>query len=85
VIAADLPRDETVRLSSLCRLGLLDSHPEERFDRITRVARRLFDVPIALVTLVDAGRQWFKSNQGLDATETPATLPSVPTPSSVTT
>jgi diguanylate cyclase (GGDEF)-like protein len=74
VTAAEIPRDESVRLSALRRLGLLDSHPEERFDRITRVARRLFDVPIALVSLVDADRQWFKSNQGLDAVETPRDL-----------
>ena len=44
--------------------------PEERFDRFTRVARRMFGVPIALVSLVDADRQWFKSRQGLEATET---------------
>ncbi len=45
--------------------------PEERFDRITRIARQLFSVPIALVSLVDEDRQWFKSRQGLDAKQTP--------------
>jgi PAS domain-containing protein len=51
-------------------LGLLDTDAEERFDRITRLAQTLFDVPIALITLVDSDRQWFKSSQGLEAKET---------------
>lgn len=68
---AALPSDEANRLASLRGLGLLDTPAEERFDRITRMAQRLFDVPIALVSLVDEDRQWFKSHQGLDATETP--------------
>lgn len=68
---ADLPADEASRLAELRSLSLLDSEPEERFDRVTRLAQRLFDVPIALVSLVDADRQWFKSRQGLSASETP--------------
>lgn len=68
--AAELPPDETARLQSLWSLDLLDSAPDERFDRITRLAQTLFKVPIALVSLVDEQRQWFKSRQGLDATET---------------
>jgi diguanylate cyclase (GGDEF)-like protein len=64
------PKDETVRLCALQNLKVLDTLPEERFDRITRLATRLFDVPIALVSLVDADRQWFKSRQGLAAPET---------------
>lgn len=52
-------------------LGLLGTAAEERFDRVTRLAVKLFDVPIALVTLLDADRQWFKANTGLDASETP--------------
>jgi diguanylate cyclase (GGDEF)-like protein len=63
--------NERQRLATLRSLRLLDTPPEERFDRITRLARRLFDVPIALVSLVDAERQWFKSRQGLQACETP--------------
>jgi diguanylate cyclase (GGDEF)-like protein len=51
-------------------LNILDTKPEERFDRLTRLAKRLFGVPIALVSLVDTNRQWFKSRQGLDAEET---------------
>ena len=66
-----IPASEERRLTTLHSLGLLDSEPEARFDAITRVAARLFDVPIALISLVDANRQWFKSRQGLDATETP--------------
>jgi diguanylate cyclase (GGDEF)-like protein len=65
------PEDEAERLSELHSLDILDSGVEERFDRITRLAQRLFNVPIALVTLVDDDRQWFKSRRGVDVTETP--------------
>lgn len=65
-----VPLDETLRLRSLQSLRILDSAPEERFDRVTRMVRRLFDVEICLVSLVDSDRQWFKSKQGLDACET---------------
>ncbi len=68
---APLPSNEVQRLSALRALHILDTPAEERFDRITRLAQRLFDVPIALVSLVDENRQWFKSCQGLDLTETP--------------
>ena len=63
--------DEPVRLADLRSLGILDTPPEERFDRITRLAQKIFDVPIALISLVDSHRQWFKSCQGLAVTETP--------------
>ncbi len=66
----DIPANEAERLAALHALKVLDTPAEARFDRITRVAQRHFDVPIALVSLVDEGRQWFKSCQGLDATET---------------
>ncbi len=65
-----VPLDETVRLLSLHSLRILDSAPEERFDRVTRMAQRVFDVDICLVSLVDTDRQWFKSKQGLDACQT---------------
>ncbi|MHC5011618.1 MAG: GGDEF domain-containing protein [Planctomycetota bacterium] len=71
MIEPAIPDDEVQRLRTLRALELLDTPPEERFDRVTRLARRLFDVPIALVSLVDEDRQWFKSRQGLDAEETP--------------
>jgi diguanylate cyclase (GGDEF)-like protein len=66
----DIPQDEQARLETLRSLGILDSPPEERFDRLTRMAKRLFGVPIALVSLVDENRQWFKSCFGLGVSET---------------
>lgn len=68
---AALPRDEEARLEAVHRLGLLDTEAEERFDRHTRIAAAALDAPIALVTLVDRDRQWFKSHQGFDFSETP--------------
>lgn len=62
--------DEGGRLAALTRLAILDTPTEERFDRHTRLAQRLFGLPIALVSLVDRDRQWFKSHMGLDAPET---------------
>jgi phosphoribosyl 1,2-cyclic phosphodiesterase/DNA-binding response OmpR family regulator len=70
-IKASLPEDEDCRLASLRELRILDTEPEERFDRITRLAAAVFDVPIALVSLVDKDRQWFKSCYGISAKETP--------------
>ena len=70
-VPARLPTNEAQRLRSLYSLGILDTSPQERFDRLTRLACRLFDVKIALVSLVDSDRQWFKSKVGLDVTETP--------------
>lgn len=69
--APDQPEDEVTRVATLRSLNILDTSAEERFDRLTRLAKRLFGVPIALVSLVDANRQWFKSCVGLDALETP--------------
>jgi GGDEF domain-containing protein len=69
--APKIPANEAQRLAALEALDILDTAPEERFDRITRIARRLFGVPIALVSLIDSDRQWFKSKQGLAATQTP--------------
>ncbi|HDY7837639.1 TPA: sensor domain-containing diguanylate cyclase [Vibrio vulnificus] len=65
------PDNEPQRIADLHSLNILDTAAEERFDRVTRIARRLFDVPIALVSLVDEDRQWFKSCFGLNASETP--------------
>lgn len=64
-----LPLDETARLQSLNSLCILDTPSEERFDRITRMAKRVFGVDICLISLVDADREWFKSKQGLEACE----------------
>ena len=70
MIEPPVPLDETARLMSLHALRILDTAPEHRFDRITRMAKKLFDVEICLISLVDNNRQWFKSKQGLDACET---------------
>lgn len=67
----DFPSDENERLEDLKSLDVLDTAPEEKFDRLTRMAKRMFDVPIALVSLVDENRQWFKSCIGVDVNETP--------------
>ena len=63
--------NEELRIQSLCALGLLDTPQEDRFDRITRLAAKAFAVPIALVTMVDGSRQWFKSKVGLEIDGTP--------------
>jgi len=65
-----VPDDEERRLKALQDLGVLDTTPEARFDRLTRLAALAFDVPMALVSLVDHDRQWFKSAHGVDASET---------------
>jgi diguanylate cyclase (GGDEF)-like protein len=67
----DIPQDEAVRLKALQSLNILDTSSEERFDCLTRMAKRLFNVPIALVSIVDENRQWFKSCIGLSVSETP--------------
>lgn len=69
--SAPFPFDEDLRIAALRGLNILDTEPEERFDRFTRLAKRLFDVPIAQVTLIDTDRQWFKSGAGESGPETP--------------
>tara|TARA_R110002167_G_scaffold1917_3_gene9648 strand:- start:109561 stop:110523 length:963 start_codon:yes stop_codon:yes gene_type:complete len=66
-----IPENEAERLHALRTLQILDTSHEERFDRVTRMAKRMFGVSTSLVTLIDEDRQWFKSKQGLDITETP--------------
>jgi diguanylate cyclase (GGDEF)-like protein len=66
----DFPANEKERLKTLRSIDILDTDPEERFDRLTRMAKRVFGVSIALVSMVDENRQWFKSRAGLDASET---------------
>ena len=69
---ANSPHDgEAERLAALLAYGILDTPPEAGFEHITSVVTRLFNVPIATVTLVDADRQWFKSVRGLEVRETP--------------
>lgn len=69
--SAPLAPNEQQRLALLQGLQLLDSAPEPVFDSLTRLAARLLGVPIALLSLVDSQRQWFKSRVGLEAPETP--------------
>ena len=70
-VRAQTPVDETQRLETLHKLAILDTVPEERFDRITRIAAATLNVPIALISLVDKDRQWFKSCVGMNVSETP--------------
>ena len=67
---ACFPPDEILRLNSLMECRILDTSPEQVFDDLAKLASRLCDTPIALVSLVDADRQWFKSTVGIDAKET---------------
>jgi diguanylate cyclase (GGDEF)-like protein/PAS domain S-box-containing protein len=69
-----IPSSEHTRLAALASLDVLDTPAEHRFDRFTRLAAMSFGVPIALVSLVDEHRQWFKSRCGLDVTETPRSI-----------
>ncbi|MDP3783620.1 MAG: histidine kinase, partial [Sphingopyxis sp.] len=62
---------ERLRLDTLREYRILDTGPEEAFDRVTKMVADLYDAPIALVSLVDDCRQWFKSSYGLDVSETP--------------
>jgi GAF domain-containing protein len=68
---APLPKDEAERLDELAAYAILDSLPEREYDDLTRLAERLLDAPIVLISLVDSRRQWFKSTRGTDMTETP--------------
>lgn len=71
---APLPANEDQRLATLQEYRILDTAPDERFDRLTALAADLLDVPVALVSLVDAERQWFKSHHGLPVSETPRSI-----------
>jgi diguanylate cyclase (GGDEF)-like protein len=71
MIAAPKPENEDSRLAALHALKLLDTDSEERFDRITRLAQRVFGTSIATFTLVDADRQWFKSEVGAGGKQNP--------------
>ncbi|MET0266345.1 MAG: GGDEF and EAL domain-containing protein [Duganella sp.] len=69
-----LPSPEARRLDALYKLNILDTPPSEAFDRITRMAARLFNLPIAAVSLTDSDRQWFKSRVGVEHTSIPRHL-----------
>ncbi len=67
---APVPADEAARLEALQRYRILDTPPEQAYDDLTRLAARLCDTPISLLTLIDAERQWFKSRHGTEVSET---------------
>lgn len=68
---APLSSDEEARLVALRSYGILDTEAEDAFDDVTSIAAAICDTPMALVSFVDADRQWFKSRVGLEASETP--------------
>ena len=70
VIPAPIPTDDEHRLQALRQMLILDTPPEERFDRVVRFAAEEFEMPIVLVSLVDEKRQWFKARVGIDACQT---------------
>lgn len=71
---AQLPKNEEERLALLRGMNILDTPIEERFERITRIVCRSLNVPISAISLVDQNRQWFKSIQGLNVSETPRSI-----------
>ncbi|MGV3519614.1 ATP-binding protein [Luteitalea sp.] len=71
---APVPADESARLAALNRYEILDSPPEAAFDDLTAIASQVCGYPIAVMSLVDRDRQWFKSRVGVDVQETPRAL-----------
>lgn len=71
VVVPGKPENEAQRIATLKRAGLLDNPPLERFERVTRLTRAVFSVPFALITLVDAERQWFLSRHEFKVEQTP--------------
>ncbi len=71
MMAASIPANESDRLKALEALEILDTFPDEAFDRLARLAGSLLGSPMALISLIDRDRQWFKSHYGLNSSETP--------------
>lgn len=69
-----IPDNDADRVHALRRYGILDSAVEPSYERLTRLASRILDMPISLISLMDEERQWFKSKVGIDASETPRSL-----------
>lgn len=74
MISAKPPQNEAARLKKLKELNIMDTLEEQAYDDLTQLAAHICDAPIALVSLIDESRQWFKSHHGLEATETPRDL-----------
>lgn len=74
MMPAPIPDREAERLAALRAYAVLDTPPEESFDRITRLAAAVFDVPVAIISFVDAEREWFKSACGTTQSEGPRDL-----------
>jgi len=72
--AAPIPENEAARLETLRQYQVLDTDSEEAFDDLTRLAAYICDTPTALISLVDANRQWFKARVGIQARETPRNI-----------
>lgn len=69
MLAAPIPDNDKERLAALRELLILDTPPEERLDKVVQFAAQEFDVPVALISLIDENRQWFKARVGLDMCE----------------
>jgi len=74
MLFAPIPQNELSRLQALHEINILDTQPDVRFDCVTRFAAEKLCVPICLITLIDANRQWFKSTWGVDISEIPRDL-----------
>lgn len=72
--SAPLPKNEAARIKNLCDHMILDTPADQRYDDITKLAQMFCQTPIALVSLVDTNRQWFKSKQGVEVSETPGDI-----------
>lgn len=70
MIAPRIPEDDAERMKELYKYELLDTVYEHEFDELVRLASKICNVPISLITLVDVDRQWFKAKHGLDANQT---------------
>lgn len=69
MIEVDQPHNETERIEALKRYNILDTPPDGNFDRITKLASSIFNVPIAIISLVDTDRIWFKSSHGIQVSQ----------------